>query len=96
VTREEAYADLLAVIETIEEEWGGGDQYSSARDALEMLAASAPAICGAAEAGEMLGMAATNVKRLSPPLVPVARLKMGPVFLVADVMAAKARREGGA
>jgi hypothetical protein len=98
VTRAEAIDHLAQVIKTVEEEWGGGDQYTSARDALEVLrersAPELPAICGAAEAGELLGMAATNVKRLSPPLVPVARLKMGPVFLTADVLAAKARREG--
>jgi hypothetical protein len=92
VTREEATARLLEVIQAVENEWDGGSPDTDARDALEVLR-RIPELCGAAEAGEMLGMAATNIKRLSPPLVPVARLKMGPVYLVADVLAAKARRE---
>jgi cob(I)alamin adenosyltransferase len=49
---------------------------------------------GAAEAADVLGMKATNLKRLSPPL-PVAAVISGriPVYREADVMAAKARRD---
>jgi hypothetical protein len=53
-----------------------------------------PPLMGASEAADVLGMKATNLKRLSPPL-PVAAVISGriPVYLVADVMAAKARRD---
>jgi hypothetical protein len=53
-----------------------------------------PPLLGAAEAADVLGMKATNLKRLSPPL-PVAAVISGriPVYREADVMAAKARRD---
>lgn len=90
MTREEAYGTLKLAISRL-----GDEQLSRhADEALEFLLASSPALCGAAEAGEILGMAATNVKRLSPPLRVVERLKMGPVYYLSDVLAAKARREG--
>jgi hypothetical protein len=48
----------------------------------------------AAEAADVLGMKATNLKRLSPPL-PVAAVISGriPVYRESDVMAAKERRD---
>jgi hypothetical protein len=58
--------------------------------AAEML----PPLLGAAEAADVLGMKATNLKRLSPPL-PVAAVISGriPVYRESDVMAAKRRRD---
>lgn len=55
---------------------------------------SVPPLMGAAEAADVLGMKATNLKRLSPPL-PVAAVISGriPVYRESDVMAAKARRD---
>jgi hypothetical protein len=88
VTRQIAY---VIVRRSLRE--GGEFPHADVEEALNVLATTAPELCGAAEAGEILGMAATNVKRLSPPLPVVKRLKMGPVFYVADVLAAKARRE---
>jgi hypothetical protein len=88
MTRAEAY---LAVRKALAA--GDYDAIDQAERALEFLVSTAPELCGAAEAGEILGMAATNVKRLSPPLPVVERLKMGPVFYRSDVLAAKARRE---
>jgi hypothetical protein len=84
VTRDQARKILLGLVAE-----SGKDAPIRALQEMERC----PPICGAAEAGEMLGMAATNIKRLSPPLVPVAKLKCGPIFLVTDVLAAKARRE---
>jgi hypothetical protein len=64
--------------------------------AAELLPANGPLprLLGAAEAADVLGMKATNLKRLSPPL-PVAAVISGriPVYREADVMAAKARRD---
>jgi hypothetical protein len=53
-----------------------------------------PPLLGAAEAADVLGMKATNLKRLSPPL-PVAAVISGriPVYRESDVMAAKERRD---
>jgi hypothetical protein len=54
-----------------------------------------PPLLGAAEAADVLGMKATNLKRLSPPL-PVARAVISgriPVYRESDVMAAKERRD---
>jgi hypothetical protein len=53
-----------------------------------------PPLLGAAEAADVLGMKATNLKRLSPPL-PVAAVISGriPVYRESDVMAAKGRRD---
>jgi hypothetical protein len=53
-----------------------------------------PTLMGAAEAADVLGMKATNLKRLSPPL-PVAAVISGriPVYRESDVMAAKRRRD---
>jgi hypothetical protein len=55
---------------------------------------SLPPLLGAAEAADVLGMKATNLKRLSPPL-PVAAVISGriPVYRESDVMAAKERRD---
>jgi hypothetical protein len=55
---------------------------------------SVPPLMGAAEAADVLGMKATNLKRLSPPL-PVAAVISGriPVYRESDVMAAKERRD---
>lgn len=55
---------------------------------------SLPPLMGAAEAADVLGMKATNLKRLSPPL-PVAAVISGriPVYRESDVMAAKQRRD---
>lgn len=64
-------------------------------DALEtLLLPVVPPLMGAGEAADVLGMVNTNLKKLRPPLVPVAQFKSGPVYLASDVLAAKARREG--
>jgi hypothetical protein len=54
------------------------------------LSVPLPPLLGAAEAADVLGMKATNLKRLSPPL-PVAAVISGriPVYRESDVMAAK-------
>jgi hypothetical protein len=56
--------------------------------------ASLPPLLGAQEAADILGMKATNLKRLSPPL-PVAAVVSGriPVYREADVLAKKAERD---
>lgn len=56
--------------------------------------ADLPTLLGASEAADLLGMKATNLKRLSPPL-PVAAVISGriPVYRESDVLAAKARRD---
>jgi alpha-beta hydrolase superfamily lysophospholipase len=53
-----------------------------------------PPLLGAQEAADILGMKATNLKRLSPPL-PVAAVVSGriPVYREADVLAKKAERD---
>lgn len=55
-----------------------------------------PALMGASEAADLLGMFTTNLKRLSPQLTEITRVSNGriPVYLQAEVMAAKARRNG--
>jgi hypothetical protein len=64
-------------------------------------ATAVPPLMGAAEAADLLGMQATNLKRLSPPLLPVRDTEGNPViisgripaYLRSDVMAAKERRD---
>jgi hypothetical protein len=62
--------------------------------AMPEITSALPPLLGAAEAADVLGMKATNLKRLSPPL-PVAAVISGriPVYREADVLAAKARRD---
>jgi hypothetical protein len=62
---------------------------------------SVPPLMGAAEAADLLGMQATNLKRLSPPLLPARDTEGNPViisgripaYLRSEVMAAKKRRD---
>jgi hypothetical protein len=73
---------------------GMGEMSGAAMVWLDMPERALPPLLGAAEAADVLGMKATNLKRLSPPL-PVAAVISGriPVYREADVMAAKARRD---
>lgn len=61
---------------------------------LDMGHAALPPLLGASEAADLLGMKATNLKRLSPPL-PVAAVISGriPVYRESDVLDAKRRRD---
>lgn len=61
---------------------------------LEAPSSALPPLMGAQEAADVLGMKATNLKRLSPPL-PVAAVVSGriPIYLASDVREAKARRD---
>jgi hypothetical protein len=92
ITREQAEALLRDVAQNIEE--GGDERFADdVRDAIEVLSMTLPPIMGAKDAAEMLGMAVPNLRKLSPPLEPVAVVSGRiPLFLRSDVEAVARRR----
>lgn len=93
MSREEAEDVIRELVSRIDHAGFSADA-GRVQNALEtLLEPVVPPLMGASEAAEILGMANTNLKKLRPPLVPVAQFKSGPVYLASDVMAARARRE---
>jgi hypothetical protein len=95
-----AEAAHMAVVEAADI-LGMGEVSGAAMAWLDMPERAIPPLMGAAEAADLLGMQATNLKRLSPPLLPVRDTEGNPViisgripaYLRSDVMAAKERRD---
>jgi hypothetical protein len=92
LTRDNAEARLRDLASRVERD-GHESEADDIRDAIEVLSMTPPPIMGAKDAAELLEMAVPNLRKLSPPLEPVAVVSGRiPLFLRSDVEAVARRR----